>query len=78
MGSLVQIVGVLLLGVVMVVSSGGDRVPNLVPSPMDILVVVAISVNLYLEVVVVEWKLELDWRVVVVEMVVEWSWCLEH
>ena len=68
-----RIVGGLLFGVVVPVSFGGDRVPNLVPSPMDILVVVAISVNLYLEVVVVEWKLELDWRVVVVEMVVEWS-----
>ena len=78
LGSLVRIVGVLLFGGVMPVSFGGDRVPNLVPSPLEILVVVAVSVNLYLEVVVVEWKMELDWRVVVVEMVVEWSWCLEH
>ena len=57
----------------MLVSSGGDRVPNLVPSPMELLMVVAVEVNLDLEVVVVEWRMELDWRVVVVEMVVEWS-----
>ena len=42
LGSLVRIVGVLLFGVVMPVSSGGDRVPNLVPSPMELLVVVAV------------------------------------
>ena len=66
-----RIVGVLLFGVVMVVSSGGDRVPNLVPSPMELLVVVAVEVNLDFEVVVVEWIMELDWRVVAVEMVVK-------
>ena len=66
-----RIVGVLLFGVVMVVSSGGDRVPNLVPSPMELLVVVAVEVNWDFEVVVVEWIMELDWRVVAVEMVVK-------
>ena len=66
-----RIVGVLLFGVVMPVSSGGDRVPNLVPSPMELLVVVAVEVNLDFEVVVVEWIMELDWRVVAVEMVVK-------
>ena len=55
----------------MVVSSGGDQVPNLVPSPMELLVVVEVEVNWDFEVVVVEWIMELDWRVVAVEMVVK-------
>ena len=55
----------------MPVSSGGDRVPNLVPSPMELWVVVAVEVNWDFEVVVVEWIMELDWRVVAVEMVVK-------
>ena len=73
LGSLVRIVGVLLFGGVMPVSSGGDRVPNLVPSPLEILVVV-VQVYLWFEVVVVEWRVVLDWQVVVVEMVVMHSY----
>ena len=40
-----QIEGVPLFGVVVPVNFGGDRVPNLVPSPLEILVV-AVRVNL--------------------------------
>ena len=38
---------------------------------MELLVVVAVEVNWDFEVVVVEWIMELDWRVVAVEMVVK-------
>ena len=64
-----------MLWVVVPVNFGGDRVPNLVPSPLEILVVV-VQVYLWFEVVVVEWRVVLGWQVVVVEMVVMHShWC---